>query len=155
MSISELNHFMTYVIDGWLLFSAGFISIGFVSFVSRRIQEDIEADALALAQQMEQAIESATTQSVETTVSETAKAPVQQTTAEASAPPQPNPAPHSPTPPADPGFPSEDASDATDSDIPEEDAVEAASLEEVAAVSEKLAKNRGKQSDTSSVSVST
>ncbi|MEL7227593.1 MAG: hypothetical protein AAGL17_22870, partial [Cyanobacteria bacterium J06576_12] len=50
MSISELNHLMTYVLDGWLLFSAGFVSIGFISFVSKRIQEDLEAEALALAQ---------------------------------------------------------------------------------------------------------
>lgn len=43
MSISELNQFMTYVIEGWMLFSAGFISTTFVTFVSKRIQEDIEA----------------------------------------------------------------------------------------------------------------
>ncbi|MEO1619700.1 MAG: hypothetical protein AAFU53_01565 [Cyanobacteria bacterium J06632_3] len=102
MSISELNHFMTYVLDAWILFSAGFVGIGFVSFASRRIIEDIEADALALAQSMEAA------------VAEVEEAKVQ-----------------------------------------EEDALEAARLEEVAAVSEKLAKNKNKQSDTSSVSVST
>ncbi|MEO0770656.1 MAG: hypothetical protein AAFY72_14730, partial [Cyanobacteria bacterium J06649_4] len=56
MSISELNHFMTYVLEAWMLFSAGFVSIGFVSFASRRIQEDIEADALALTQAMEEAV---------------------------------------------------------------------------------------------------
>ncbi|MEL6816271.1 MAG: hypothetical protein AAFP03_15885, partial [Cyanobacteria bacterium J06598_3] len=47
MSVSDLNHFMTYVIEGWMLFSAGFISTTFVAFVSRRIQEDLEAAALA------------------------------------------------------------------------------------------------------------
>ena len=93
MSISELNHFMTYVLEGWMLFSAGFISIGFVTFTARRIQEDIEAEALALAQAQ------ADSESVAT--------------------------------------------------------AEAARLEEVAAVSEQLAKNREKQSDISSVSVST
>ena len=93
MSISELNHFMTYVLEGWMLFSAGFISIGFVTFTARRIQEDIEAEALTLAQAQ------ADSESVAT--------------------------------------------------------AEAARLEEVAAVSEQLAKNREKQSDISSVSVST
>lgn len=107
MSISELNHFMTYVVDGWLLFSAGAISIGFVSFVSRRIQEDIEADAVALAQEL--------TQEMEATVAEAE----------------------------------------TEVETVDEEAIEAARLEEVAAVSEQLAKNKGKQSDTSSVSVST
>lgn len=107
MSISELNHFMTYVVDGWLLFSAGAISIGFVSFVSRRIQEDIEADAVALAQEL--------TQEMEVTVAEAE----------------------------------------TEVETVDEEAIEAARLEEVAAVSEQLAKNKGKQSDTSSVSVST
>ncbi|MEL6554303.1 MAG: hypothetical protein AAFQ63_12680 [Cyanobacteria bacterium J06621_11] len=91
MSISELNHFMTYVLDGWMLFSAGFIGISFVSFVSKRIQEDLETEALALAQLEEAAVEEA----------------------------------------------------------------EAARLEEVAAVSQQLAKNKDKQSDSSSVSVST
>ncbi|MGB3293712.1 MAG: hypothetical protein WBB01_12055 [Phormidesmis sp.] len=94
MSISELNHFMTYVLEGWMLFSAGFISIGFVTFTARRIQEDIEAEALALAQ----------AEGVSATV----------TAAE-----------------------------------------DSARLEEVAAVSEQLAKNREKQADASSVSVST
>ena len=93
MSISELNHFMTYVLEGWMLFSASFISIGFVTFTARRIQEDIEAEALALTQAQ------ADSESVA--------------------------------------------------------AAEAARLEEVAAVSEQLAKNREKQSDISSVSVST
>lgn len=91
MSISELNHFMTYVIEGWMLFSAGFISTTFVAFVSKRMQEDIAAAALAELQAAEQ----------------------------------------------------------TEEDV--------ARLEEVAAVSEKLAqtKEKTKQSNTSSVSVST
>ena len=59
MSISELNHFMTYVLDGWMLFSAGFIGISFISFVSKRIQEDLETEALALAQAEEAAVEEA------------------------------------------------------------------------------------------------
>ncbi len=54
MSISELNHFMTYVIEGWALLSLGSISIGFVSFVARRIQEDLEAEALALTESVEE-----------------------------------------------------------------------------------------------------
>lgn len=103
MSVGELNQLMTYVVDGWMLFSAGFISIGFISFVSRRIQEDIEADAVALANQ----------QSVEASVAKTAEVSVTE-------------------------------------------AIEdAARLEEVAAVSEQLAKTKSKQSDSSSVSVST
>ena len=57
MSISELNHFMTYVIEGWMLFSAGFISTTFIAFVSKRIQEDIEAAELAELQAAEQANE--------------------------------------------------------------------------------------------------
>ncbi|MGB3572269.1 MAG: hypothetical protein WA783_20475 [Phormidesmis sp.] len=107
MSISELNQFMTYVLDGWLLFSASSVGIGLVSFVSRRIQEDIAAENLAIAQATE----------VTVSVTETAESTVIQTVS-------------------------------AESD-------EAARLEEVAAVSEQLAKNKGKQSDTSSVSVST
>ena len=42
MSVSELNDFMTYVIEGWMLFSAGFIGTTFVAFVARRIQEDLQ-----------------------------------------------------------------------------------------------------------------
>ncbi len=66
MSIGELNQLMTYVTDGWMLFSVGFIGFEFISFVSRRIQEDIEADAVALASQ----------QSVEASEIETAKVSV-------------------------------------------------------------------------------
>jgi len=146
MSISELNHFMTYVIDGWLLFSAGFISIGFVSFVSRRIQEDIEADAVALAQQMEAAVAEAE----EISTVEAEQTAVQQTILETPTPSDSNAG--SPQPPTteEPGAPAEDPSDTVD-----EEALEAARLEEVAAVSEQLAKTKEKQSGTSSVSVST
>lgn len=115
MSISELNHFMTYVLDGWLLFSAGFVGIGFISFASRRIQEDIEAEALALARSMEQAIEAAEDVNVSAAVAE----------------------------------------EAVEVAAMDEETLDAARLEEVAVVSEQLARNRGKQSDTSSVSVST
>ena len=98
---------MTYVLDGWMLFSAGFISIGFVSFVSKRIQEDLEAEALALTQAEKETVDNI---AVEKAVEEVANV---------------------------------------------EEAAEAARLEEVAVVSEQLAKNKSKQSDTSSVSVST
>ncbi len=154
MSISELNQFMTYVIDGWLLFSVSSVGIGLVSFVSRRIQEDIEAENLAIAQ--------------------TTEAPVSVTAAEsatvqtASAVQVASPAPAAPSDKVQSD--SNQVSDATEDTIKEErdevaneaascadsDALEeAARLEEVAAVSERLAKNKGKQSDTSSVSVST
>ncbi len=130
MSVGELNQLMTYVIDGWMLLSAGFISIGFVSFVSRRIQEDIEADAVALANQQSAAVGSAETTKV--SVTEAVKAVSVAEDAEA----------------IEAVSVAEDAEDA--------EAVEdAARLEEVAAVSEQLAKTRSKQSDSSSVSVST
>ncbi|MGB3786657.1 MAG: hypothetical protein WA949_01515 [Phormidesmis sp.] len=109
MSISELNHLMTYVIDGWALFSVGFVSIGFVTFVARRIQEDIEAEALALAEGVEEgAVETADIAIVEV------------------------------------GSVEEDIA-----------AADASRLEEVAVVSEQLAKTKGNQSDSTSVSVST
>ncbi len=127
MSVSELNQFMTYVIEGWMLFSAGFVSIGFISFAARRIQEDLEAEALALAQ-TESTLEGVT--DVNTTVDTLVK-PTDNVTVSADI-----------TPPASP----ESAMEA---------AKESARLEEVAAVSEQLAKTKGKQSDTSSVSVST
>lgn len=107
MSISELNQFMTYVLDGWLLFSAGFVGIGFISFVSKRIQEDLEADAIALAQSTEAVVEETNELSADETV---------------------------------------EAAEAV---------AEAARLEEVAAVSEQLAKSKPKQTETSSVSIST
>lgn len=145
MSISELNHFMTYVLDGWLLFSAGFVGIGFISFASRRIQEDIEAEALALAQSMEQTIEAAETESVSETVVETAaveSVEVEQAPDEEI---------------VDEEMVDEEMVDeeALTEEIVDEETLDAARLEEVAVVSEQLAKNRGKQSDTSSVSVST
>ncbi len=109
MSISELNHFMTYVIDGWALFSVGFVSIGFVSFLARRIQEDIEAEALTLSEGVEEvAVETANVAVVEA-------ASVEEDTT----------------------------------------AADAARLEEVAVVSEQLAKTKESQSDSTSVSVST
>ncbi|MGD1865444.1 MAG: hypothetical protein ACFB0D_12890 [Phormidesmis sp.] len=133
MSISELNHFMTYVLDGWILFSAGFVSIGFISFVSKRIQEDLEAEALALTQSENEAV-------IDTeSVSETKAVSV--TSAKSSSGAE--------KPSAD------EADPKTPSDEQSEEEVEAARLEEVAAVSEQLAKTKGKQTDTSSVSVST
>lgn len=120
MSISDLNHFMTYVIEGWMLFSAGFISTTFVSFVSRRIQEDLEAAALAEGVTLG-ALPAAVTEEVN--LSETVNIT--------------------------------EAVEAVEVEPLELDQTEAARLEEVAAVSEQLAKNRGKQSDSSSVSVST
>ncbi|MEM8502658.1 MAG: hypothetical protein AAF716_05840 [Cyanobacteria bacterium P01_D01_bin.1] len=101
MSISELNHLMTYVIEGWALFSLGSVSLGFVSFVSRRIQEDLEAEALSQADETV----------VEADVELKAK-------------------------------------------VEDVEAADVARLEEVAAVSEQLAKTNDSQSDGSSVSVS-
>ena len=120
MSVSELNHLMTYVIEGWMLFSAGFTSIAFVSFVARRAQEDIEAAELAqIDVQVDTQTESLSA-SEEVTVAVTENA---------------------------------------DESLGEEAAVdkdrEKARLEEVAAVSEKLAKAKEKQSSAPSVSVST
>ena len=111
MSVHELNQFMTYVVEGWMLFSAGFISATFIAFVARRIQEDIEAAELSLAEVETNAL----TEGV--VGSQSAEAiPLTQST------------------------PSIE---------------ESARLEEVAAVSEKLAKEKEKQSNSSSVSVST
>ena len=76
MSVSELNHLMTYVIEGWMLFSAGFTSVAFVSFVARRVQEDIEAAELAQAEgQTEGQIESVS-ESESVAVTETVEAAV-------------------------------------------------------------------------------
>ena len=146
MTIGELNHLMTYVTEGWMLFSIGFISIGFVSFVSRRIQEDIEADRLAL--EAAQANDVSVTEAVESEVSqdlsqaesvaiEVSVSPVSQAT-EAS-------------------LGDSTQEDLTQEDLTQEDLTQEdeARLEEVAAVSEQLAKTKNKQSDTSSVSVST
>ena len=122
MSVGELNQLMTYVVDGWMLFSVGFIGFEFVSFVSRRIQEDIEADAVALANQ--QSVAAGVTETAEVTVAETVEVTVENA----------------------------DLENPTVEDLLIEDA---ARLEEVAAVSEQLAKTKSKQSDASSVSVST
>ena len=124
MSISELNHFMTYVLEGWLLFSAGFVGIGFISFVSRRIQEDIEAETQAIAQAMESVTVDADQAQNEVDVEVAA---VDEVVEEV-----------------------EEVVEEVD-----EEAMEVARLKEVAAVSDKLAKTRSSQSDTSSVSVST
>ncbi len=140
MSVSELNHLMTYVIDGWMLFSAGFVGIAFVSFVSRRIQEDIAAESLALTQG--QAQKEAQRESAITPVSAAGKVTAIQTAAEAPGPTAPS-RESSSTPQDEPA------------DVDTVDAEEAARLEEVAAVSEKLSKTKEKQSGSSSVSVST
>lgn len=172
MSVSDLNHFMTYVIEGWMLFSAGFIGTTFVSFVSRRIQEDLEAAALAEGSQVVGQLAAAVTEEVnlaeDVSVAEAVEVAVAQTIAApeplktASAPAPPAPTPPAPTPPTktpsgrenDEAFANEPTAEDT-AEALEEDKTEAARLEEVAAISEQLAKNRGKQSDSSSVSVST
>jgi hypothetical protein len=110
MSVHELNQLMTYVVEGWMLFSAGFISTTFIAFVSRRIAEDMEAAGLTLAEAEAAVIALSESEGQTLTLSDEAIAQ----TAEA----------------------------------------EAIRLEEVAAVSEKLAKEKEKQSG-SSVSVST
>lgn len=147
MSVSDLNHFMTYVIEGWMLFSAGFIGTTFVSFVSRRIQEDMEAAALAAGV------------TDEATVTEAVEASIEQSVAAAvmEAPPSPADAPASPKPETPAGSDGDEPAAQETGEESDEvaDEKEAARLEEVAAVSEQLAKNRGKQSDSSSVSVST
>ncbi|MGD1899668.1 MAG: hypothetical protein ACFB16_22325 [Phormidesmis sp.] len=149
MSISELNHFMTYVLDGWMLFSAGFISISFVSFVSKRIQEDIEAETLALAQATESAV--ATAEVATDSVSVTEAPPTREVkTAKGKAKTDKVEKAEKKETEAKKTEPEEIKTEEAEA----EDA-EAARLEEVAAVSEQLAKTRGKQTDTSSVSVST
>ncbi len=110
MSVHELNQLMTYVVEGWMLFSAGLISTTFIAFVSRRIAEDMEAATLTLANVQTMALPASVTQNVSEALSEEA--------------------------------------------IAAQEAAEAARLEEIAAVSEKLAKEKEKQSG-SSVSVST
>ncbi len=139
MSVHELNHLMTYVIEGWMLFSAGFTSVAFVSFVARRIQEDEAAIAQANAQLEAQ------TQSISETedLTVTAVAPVSRAVESSKAPKTPAPK-----------APKSSPSDTGDEQLADE-AEEAARLEEVAAVSEKLAKAKEKQSNASSVSVST
>ena len=155
MSVGELNHLMTYVIDGWMLFSVGFIGIEFVSFVSKRIQEDIDAEAAALKQADAQTEEVSVTETVESAVAQ----PVAQTT-DVSTEISNTPLPETPTAPkAEPTTPP--AEQGGDELFGEEVSPEAltvedeARLEEVAAVSEQLAKTKNKQTDASSVSVST
>ncbi|MEL6775725.1 MAG: hypothetical protein AAFO06_00600 [Cyanobacteria bacterium J06597_16] len=166
MSINDLNHFMTYVIEGWMLFSAGFIGTTFVSFVSRRIQEDIEAAALAegLTEEVSEAL--TVTEAVEAAVVESAKA--ESASVSPAAPITSEPNAENPSPPL-PSSPQPDDSATGDGDETFGDELggnepvddlsveeqEAARLDEVAAVSEQLSKNRGKQADSSSVSVST
>ncbi|MEL6940568.1 MAG: hypothetical protein AAFO84_15410 [Cyanobacteria bacterium J06598_1] len=160
MSISELNHFMTYVLDGWMLFSTGFIGISFISFVSKRIQEDIEAEALSQADSatVTETNEVNITEAAESSVVQTITAAPEAITPEAVVPEPTQPEPKQPKAES-PKPPSEKDNDAfTDPLEPEEvdeEVVEAARLKEVAAVSEELAKTKAKQSDTSSVSVST
>ncbi|MEL6159226.1 MAG: hypothetical protein AAFR18_08400 [Cyanobacteria bacterium J06627_32] len=133
MSISDLNHFMTYVLEGWLLFSAGFVGIGFVSFLSRRIQEDMDAETQAIAQAMEAA--AAEAESAQDGVGVEA-ASVEAANVEAAS--------------VEEVSVEEVSVEAVDAE-----AIETARLKEVAAVSDKLAKTRTVQSDASSVSVST
>lgn len=150
MSVGELNQLMTYVIEGWMLFSAGFTSIAFVSFVARRVQEDAQAAELA---QVEGQTESLVT-SEEVTVAEAvemavaqkaAKPKAQQPRSKKSKPKQSKPE----TPPA------EDTDESLGEEAIVDEEKEKARLEEVSAVSEKLAKAKEKQSSASSVSVST
>lgn len=156
-----------------MLFSAGFISTTFVAFVSRRIQEDLEAAALAegvteeLSGKVVGQLAAAVTEEVNITedvsVTEAVETAVEQTIA-ASKPLKTAAAPMPPAPPTpsgrenDEAFANELAAEEAAEEAAEtlkKDKTEAARLEEVAAVSEQLAKNRGKQSDSSSVSVST
>lgn len=147
MSVGELNQLMTYVTEGWMLFSIGFIGIEFVSFVSKRIQEDIEADKLAL--KAAQTDEASVGEAVESAVSQRVSAPVR--SAEVTKPVAVESASKA-------GL---EAPLAKSEGLSEESVLEdltledEARLEEVAAVSEKLAKTKRKQSDSPSVSVST
>lgn len=133
MSISDLNHFMTYVLEGWLLFSAGFVGIGFVSFLSRRIQEDMDAETQAIAQSMEAAVAEAESaqDGVGVEAASVGAANVEAASVE------------------------EVSVEEVSVEAVDAEAIETARLKEVAAVSDKLAKTRTVQSDASSVSVST
>lgn len=141
MSVGELNELMTYVIEGWMLFSAGFTSVAFVSFVARRIQEDEAAIAQANAQL------DAQVESVSETEELTVTTAVTQTVASSKPAATPTPKLSKPKPEPSQADPSDEAL--------AEEADEAARLEEVAAVSEKLVREKEKQSSTSAVSVST
>lgn len=155
MSVGELNHLMTYVIDGWMLFSAGFIGIEFVSFVSRRVQEDIEAEAVALKQASEQTEAVSVAEAVETTVAQPAAQTVSVSTEAPSAPAQNLPTAPKAETKAPPSEQNGDELFGEEADLEALTVEDEARLEEVAAVSEKLAKTKNKQADTSSVSVST
>ena len=156
MSVGELNHLMTYITEGWMLFSVGFIGIEFVSFVSRRIQEDIDAEALALKEA--QTDEVSVTEAVEGVISQTEGSTQVQPASVVAETPLPSapaisalPKPEFSAPPTEP-----DSDGLSEETEPEALTVEdEARLEEVAAVSEQLAKNKNKQSDSPSVSVST
>jgi hypothetical protein len=115
MSVHELNQLMTYVVEGWMLFSAGFISTTFIAFVSRRIAEDMEAAGLTL-EEIEAAAIAQPSKGIALSESQTLAQ--------------------------------------SDEVIAQAAAAETIRLEEVAVVSEKLAKEKEKQSG-SSVSVST
>ena len=152
MSVSELNHLMTYVIEGWMLFSAGFTSIAFVSFVAKRVQEDIEAAELAQTEGQAEGQTVQLNESQTVTVAETVEPAIAQT---ASAPKAQTPKAQTPAPKK--SAPKTPLAQNTDEVLGEEaiaDETEKARLKEVAAVSEKLAKIKDKQSGSSSVSVS-
>ncbi len=121
MSVHELNQLMTYVVEGWMLFSAGVISTTFIAFVSRRIAEDMEAAALTLADVQTAALPERVAESVTESVTEAL---------------------------------SDEAMATPSKGIAVQEAAEAARLEEIAVISEKLAKEKEKQPG-SSVSVST
>lgn len=152
MSVGELNHLMTYVTEAWMLFSLGFVSIGFGSFVSRRIQEDLEAEAVALKAQPADKL--SVIEAVESTVVQTAPQPVNTSTEVTKASTPESPAATNAEPPKSPieQTGNEPTEEADPKDLTEEDEVR---LEEIAAVSEQLSKTKSKQSDASSVSVST
>ena len=167
MTVGELNHLMTYVTEGWMLFSLGFIGIEFVSFVSRRIQEDIEADKLALknAQTDEVSVTEAVEETIAQTQSQAVSVPAEALEFSPSASNIPKTAFSTPSaePRSDKSEPSKhepgngksekgEPEAASPEELTQEDE---ARLEEVAAVSEQLAKTKSKQSDSSSVSVST
>ena len=156
MSVGELNQLMTYVTEGWMLFSVGFIGIELVSFVSRRIQEDIDAEALALKEA--QTDEVSVTEAVEGAISQAESSTQVQPASVSTEAPQPF-APEISAPPK-PEFsapPAEQDGDGSSEEAESEDLTveDEARLEEVAAVSEQLAKTKNKQSDSPSVSVST
>ncbi|MBE9079918.1 hypothetical protein IQ241_21945 [Romeria aff. gracilis LEGE 07310] len=43
MTISALNHLMSYVIEGWMILSAASVSFGFVRYVARQVQAEERA----------------------------------------------------------------------------------------------------------------